>query len=30
MTEFKCGNCCGDISVKGCSRHADKLNTISK
>lgn len=27
MTEFKCGNCCGDISVKGCSRHADKLNT---
>jgi len=27
MTEFKCGNCCGDICVKGCSRHADKLNT---
>ena len=27
MTEFKCGNCSGDICVKGCSRHADKLNT---
>lgn len=27
MTEFKCGNCNGDICVKGCSRHADKLNT---
>ena len=27
MTEFKCGNCCGDICAKGCSRHADKLNT---
>lgn len=27
MTEFKCGNCTGDISAKGCSRHADKLNT---
>lgn len=28
MTEFKCGNCCGEISAKGCSRHADKLNTF--
>jgi cell fate regulator YaaT (PSP1 superfamily) len=27
MTRFKCGNCTGDISAKGCSRHADKLNT---
>lgn len=27
MSEFKCGNCCGDICAKGCSRHADKLNT---
>ena len=27
MSEFKCGNCCGDISMKGCSRRADKLNT---
>lgn len=27
MTEFKCGNCCGGVCAKGCSRHADKLNT---
>ena len=27
MTEFKCGNCTGGICAKGCSRHADKLNT---
>ena len=27
MTEFKCGNCTGNISQQGCSRHADKLNT---
>ena len=27
MTEFKCGNCTGEICAKGCSRHADKLNT---
>lgn len=27
MTEFKCGNCTGNICAKGCSRHADKLNT---
>lgn len=27
MTEFKCGNGCGNVCVKGCSRHADKLNT---
>ncbi len=27
MTEFKCGNCTGNISHQGCSRHADKLNT---
>ena len=27
MCEYKCGNCCGGISGKGCSKHADKLNT---
>jgi len=27
MCEYKCGNCCGSISAKGCSKHADKLNT---
>ena len=27
MTEFKCGNCTGNINHQGCSRHADKLNT---
>ena len=25
--EFKCGNCCGSMCARGCSRHADKLNT---
>lgn len=27
MTDFKCGNCHGSISAKGCSQRADKLNT---
>ena len=27
MSEFKCGNCHGEICAQGCSRHADKLNT---
>ena len=27
MTEFRCGNCTGNICHQGCSRHADKLNT---
>lgn len=27
MTDFKCGNCHGNISAKGCSQRADKLNT---
>ena len=27
MTDFKCGNCHGSISTKGCSQRADKLNT---
>ncbi|MBR2153968.1 MAG: hypothetical protein IJ901_05080 [Bacteroidaceae bacterium] len=27
MCEYKCGNCCGGICAKGCSKHADKLNT---
>ena len=27
MSEFQCGNCCGNISACGCSRRADKLNT---
>jgi len=27
MPEFQCGNCTGGMCAKGCSRHADKLNT---
>ena len=27
MSEYKCGNCCGGMCSKGCSRHADKMNT---
>lgn len=27
MSEFKCGNCCGGMCAKGCSKRADKLNT---
>ena len=27
MTDFKCENCHGSISAKGCSQRADKLNT---
>lgn len=27
MTEFQSGNCTGGMCAKGCSRHADKLNT---
>lgn len=27
MDEYKCGNCRGGICAKGCSRHAEKLNT---
>lgn len=27
MNEYKCGNCRDGICAKGCSRHADKLNT---
>lgn len=27
MTDFKCGNCSGNICARGCSQHAGKLNT---
>ncbi len=27
MSEYKCGNCCGGMCARGCSKRADKLNT---
>lgn len=27
MNEYKCGNCCGCLSVEGCNKTTDKLNT---
>lgn len=27
MNDYKCGNCCGGLSVEGCNKSTDKLNT---
>lgn len=27
MNEYKCGCCCRGVSIEGCSKHPDKLNT---